>query len=587
MRKKKEKNSGGANGNSSTTNNGQPSPLALLAATCSRIEESNGGQSPATVAQLGAGLSISGSSGPISAGQATHSPGGTTIQIGGQSVNNSGGTAPTTPIKVLAGSQVISVSDLAHYMQMAAPGQTLGIVNPDGTVTQIATAPANAQQLKQLSNAQAQQLPGSGITYSFIPAQQIQNIQFDEALLLPAASFGQTFQVAGTQLFQTQSVSQAQTNTTQSGQVIRTTAGNSQTSQGGSSGSNNNENSSGGNNQANTTNGTTVVQSIQQPGTITQIAPTMTVRQGGGVMQTLQVPVQQNNTISVQMPMQTQNGQTIYQTFQLPLSSLPALTSGQQIIQQDGTIVDASGAGNANQQANAHTAQPQNVIATINLPNGQVGQLVAAPQTQIWPSNTLSLSGLSGVRGSNIFQVQGLPANVQSIQVQSGGQQQIISASPAAIQSLSLTPTGNLVATVPTSGTTVVQQQPNQQNAQAAGGNAIAVAQLPAGDGSDPPAPGRKMRRVACTCPNCKDGDGNRSADGKKKQHICHIPNCGKVYGKTSHLRAHLRWHAGERPFACTWLFCGKRFTRSDELQRHRRTHTGTIHNHRFLLVHF
>ncbi|CAO2597064.1 Transcription factor Sp3, partial [Lemmus lemmus] len=61
----------------------------------------------------------------------------------------------------------------------------------------------------------------------------------------------------------------------------------------------------------------------------------------------------------------------------------------------------------------------------------------------------------------------------------------------------------------------------------------------------------------------------------KKKQHICHIPGCGKVYGKTSHLRAHLRWHSGERPFICNWMFCGKRFTRSDELQRHRRTHTG------------
>ena len=41
-----------------------------------------------------------------------------------------------------------------------------------------------------------------------------------------------------------------------------------------------------------------------------------------------------------------------------------------------------------------------------------------------------------------------------------------------------------------------------------------------------------------------------RNKDQKKKQHICHIPGCNKVYGKTSHLRAHLRYitHAHINP---------------------------------------
>ena len=81
----------------------------------------------------------------------------------------------------------------------------------------------------------------------------------------------------------------------------------------------------------------------------------------------------------------------------------------------------------------------------------------------------------------------------------------------------------------------------------------------------------RRCRR--CKCPNCVSGQP--SEPNKPKQHVCHIAGCGKVYGKTSHLKAHLRWHAGLRPFVCNWLFCNKSFTRSDELQRHLRTHTG------------
>ncbi|XP_042619100.1 transcription factor Sp3-like isoform X2 [Cyprinus carpio] len=203
------------------------------------------------------------------------------------------------------------------------------------------------------------------------------------------------------------------------------------------------------------------------------------------------------------------------------------------------------------------SAQAQQSLQNVQLIN---------PGTFLIQAQTVSPSGQIQWQ---TFQVQGVQ-NLQNLQLQTAPTQQI---TLAPVQTLSLGQGGTAVSL--TSG-----QMPNLQSV-----TVNAVGQFQQSEDTDSTGveeemeglsqEGKRLRRVACTCPNCKEGGGRGSNMGKKKQHVCHIAGCGKVYGKTSHLRAHLRWHSGERPFVCTWMYCGKRFTRSDELQRHRRTHTG------------
>jgi len=222
-------------------------------------------------------------------------------------------------------------------------GQTVGIVNADGTVTQINSSVASSSigslgsSMKTVTSVAGQSIalpqgaqivsqnPGSagGIAYSIIPAQQIQNIQIDsgEAIFIPASSFAsgqQAIQISGNQILSSPN------------QTIVRAQGNS----------------------AAQTNQQTVIQSVAGVSNVnfTQLAGgqatlPVAVRQGN-VLQTLQLPISNvQQTIPVQVPISTANGQTILQTIHLPIQAIQAVAAGNvqqvtaQVVPQLGQVI--------------------------------------------------------------------------------------------------------------------------------------------------------------------------------------------------------------------------------------------------------
>ncbi|KAJ2799255.1 DNA-binding transcription factor [Coemansia helicoidea] len=69
--------------------------------------------------------------------------------------------------------------------------------------------------------------------------------------------------------------------------------------------------------------------------------------------------------------------------------------------------------------------------------------------------------------------------------------------------------------------------------------------------------------------------DASEDSGGRRRQFVCTVTGCGKLFYQRAHLNIHIRSHTGYKPYTCPHPGCGKSFPQLGNMRTHERTHTG------------
>lgn len=81
---------------------------------------------------------------------------------------------------------------------------------------------------------------------------------------------------------------------------------------------------------------------------------------------------------------------------------------------------------------------------------------------------------------------------------------------------------------------------------------------------------------IECSCPNCRNLEGNNTMIKSKEKNFYTCQKCDKVFKTNARLNKHLKLtHSEERPYVCEYKNCEKKFKLKRTLSQHMVVHTG------------